>query len=45
MAHDVATTLRSELAALQYKRDRLLAEVRLRARVRISSSDEARKAM
>ena len=27
MAHDVATTLRSELAALQYKRDRLLAEV------------------
>ncbi|KAE8750207.1 hypothetical protein FOCC_FOCC003015 [Frankliniella occidentalis] len=27
MAHDVATTLRSELAALQYKRDRLLAEL------------------
>lgn len=25
--HDVTTTLRSELAALQYKRDRLLNEV------------------
>lgn len=25
--HDVTTTLRSELAALQYKRDRLLSEV------------------
>ncbi|RZF40573.1 hypothetical protein LSTR_LSTR013287 [Laodelphax striatellus] len=26
MTHDMNTTLRSELAALQYKRDRLLAE-------------------
>lgn len=28
--HDVTTSLRSELAALQYKRDRLLSEVNLR---------------
>lgn len=27
--HDMTTTLRSELAALQYKRDRLLSEVSL----------------
>lgn len=28
MPHDVATALRSDIAALQYKRDRLLSEVR-----------------
>jgi hypothetical protein len=27
MPHDIATALRSELAALQYKKDRLQAEV------------------
>lgn len=27
MTHDVTTTLRSELAALEYKRDRLMSEV------------------
>ena len=27
MPHDVATALRSDIAALQYKRDRLLSEV------------------
>jgi len=29
MPHDVATALRSDIAALQYKRDRLLSEVRI----------------
>jgi hypothetical protein len=29
MPHDVATSLRSDIAALQYKRDRLLCEVRI----------------
>lgn len=27
MTHDLTTTLRSELAALEYKRDRLMSEV------------------
>lgn len=29
MTHDLTTTLRSELAALEYKRDRLMSEVNL----------------
>jgi hypothetical protein len=29
MSHDVTTSLRSDIAALQYKRDRLLSEVRI----------------
>lgn len=28
MTHDLTTTLRSELAALEYKRDRLMSEVK-----------------
>lgn len=31
MTHDLTTTLRSELAALEYKRDRLMSEVNLGA--------------
>lgn len=31
MSYDVTTTLRSELAALEYKRDRLTLEVRVSA--------------
>ena len=32
MTHEVTTALRSELAALEYKRDRLMSEVRKRYR-------------